>query len=51
MSGVLCDRRMDVKIKGTAYRTVVRLVYGADTLALKKGECYDGCAELQRLPV
>ena len=36
--GVLCDRRMNVKIKGNVYRTMVRpaLMYGAETLALKK---------------
>ena len=36
--GVLCDRRMNVKIKGKVYRTVVRpaLMYGAETWALKK---------------
>ena len=40
VSGVLCDRRMNVKIKGKVYRTVVRqaLVYGADTCALKKAQ-------------
>ena len=26
VSGVLCDRRMNVKIKGKVYRTVVRAV-------------------------
>ena len=32
VSGVLCDRRMNMKIKGKVYRTVVRpaLMYGAD---------------------
>ena len=32
VSGVLCDRRMNVKIKGKVYITVVRqaLMYGAD---------------------
>ena len=36
--GVLCDRRMNVKIKGKVYRTVVRpaLIYRAETWALKK---------------
>ena len=38
VTGVLCDRRMNVKIKGKVYRTVVRpaLMYGAETLASKK---------------
>ena len=37
-SGVLCDRKMNVKTKRKVYRTVVRpaLVYGAETGALKK---------------
>ena len=40
MSGVLCDRRMNVRIKGMVYRTVVRpaLMYGAETWALKKAQ-------------
>ena len=40
VSGVLCDRRMNAKIKGTMYRTVVRpaLMYGAETWALKKAQ-------------
>ena len=40
VSGVLCGRRMDVKIKGKVYRTVVRpaLMYGAETWALKKAQ-------------
>ena len=38
VSGVLCDRRMNVKIKGKVYRKVVRpaLLYGAETWLLKK---------------
>ena len=40
VSGVLCDRRMNMKIKGKVYRTVVRpaMVYGAETWALKKAQ-------------
>ena len=41
MAGVLCDRRMNVRIKGKVYRTVLRptlLVYGAETRALKKAQ-------------
>ena len=38
MSGVVCDRRMKVKIKGKVYKTIVRpaMVYGAETWAVKK---------------
>ncbi|KAI5746693.1 hypothetical protein M8J77_006372 [Diaphorina citri] len=38
MSGVLCDRRMSVKMKGKIHKTVVRpaMMYGAETWALKK---------------
>ena len=40
VSGVLCDRRMNMKIKGKVYRTVVRpaLMYGAETWVLKKAQ-------------
>ena len=40
VSGVLCDRRMNVKIKGKVYRILVRpaLVYEAETWALKKAQ-------------
>ena len=39
-SGVLCDRRMPVKLKGKVYKTVVRpaLLYGAETWATTRGE-------------
>ena len=38
MSGVLCGRRMHVKIKGKVYKTIVRpaMVHGAETWAVKK---------------
>ena len=38
VSGVLCDRRTKVKIKGKVYKTIVRqaMVYGAETWAVKK---------------
>ena len=37
-SGVLCDKRMPVKLKGKVYRTVVRpaILYGAETWATTK---------------
>ena len=38
MSGVLCDRKINVKLKGKVYKTVVRpaMMYGAETWPLKK---------------
>ena len=40
MSGELCIRKMNAKIKGKVYRTVVRpaLMYGAETWALKQAQ-------------
>ena len=37
-SGVLCDRRMPVKLKGKVYKTVIRpaMLYGAETWATTK---------------
>ena len=37
-SGVLCDRRMPVKLKGKVYTTVIRpaMLYGAETWATTK---------------
>ena len=39
VSGVLCDRRMNVKIKGKVYRTVVRpaLIYGGKDMGVEEG--------------
>ena len=39
-SGVLCDRRMPVKLKGNVYKTVVRpaMLYGAETWATTRGQ-------------
>ncbi|KAI5732011.1 hypothetical protein M8J77_019760 [Diaphorina citri] len=38
MTGVLCDRRMNVILKGKIHKTVVRpaMIYGAETWAMKK---------------
>ena len=38
MSGVLCDRRMKVKMKGKVYKVIVRptMMCGAETSAVKK---------------
>ncbi|KAI5731744.1 hypothetical protein M8J77_015349 [Diaphorina citri] len=38
MSGILCDKRMKLSIKGKIYRSVVRpaMLYGAETWPVKK---------------
>ena len=38
ISGILCDRRISLRVKGKVYRTVVRpaMLYGAETWAVKK---------------
>ncbi|KAK3526709.1 hypothetical protein QTP70_032071 [Hemibagrus guttatus] len=38
VSGVLCDRKISARIKGTVYRTVVRpaMLYGLETVSLRK---------------
>nr|QQJ42582.1 chitinase 6-2 [Sogatella furcifera] len=38
MTGILCDRKINEKLKGKIYKTVVRpaLMYGAETWAVKK---------------
>uniref|UniRef100_A0A8D9ES56 Uncharacterized protein n=1 Tax=Cacopsylla melanoneura TaxID=428564 RepID=A0A8D9ES56_9HEMI len=38
MTGVLCDKRMNLKMKGKVYKTVVgpAMIYGAGTWAMKK---------------
>ena len=37
-SGILCDRRISLRVKGKVYKTVVRpaIMYGAETWAVKK---------------
>ena len=51
MSGVPCDRRMKVKIKGNVYKTIVRpaMVYGAETWAVKKAHEKMEVAEMKML--
>ncbi|KAI5609648.1 hypothetical protein C0J50_5859, partial [Silurus asotus] len=38
IAGVICDRRVSVRVKGKVYRTVVRpeMLYGLETVALSK---------------
>ncbi|MCJ8739512.1 hypothetical protein PDJAM_G00048010 [Pangasius djambal] len=38
VSGVLCDRKISVRIKGKVYKTVVRpaMLYGLETVSLRK---------------
>jgi hypothetical protein len=38
LTGVICDKRMPLKLKAKLYRTVVRpvLLYGIETMALKE---------------
>ena len=38
ISGILCDRRIRLRVKGKVYKTVVRpaMMYGAETWAVKK---------------
>ena len=40
MTGVLCDRRINLKLKGKVYKTAVRpaMLYGAETWASKKAQ-------------
>ena len=40
VSGILCDRRIRLRVKGKVYKTVVRLemMYGAETWAVKKAQ-------------
>ena len=40
VSGILCDRRISLRVKGNVYKTVVRpaMMYGAETWAVKKAQ-------------
>ena len=40
VSGILCDRRISMRVKGKVYKTVVRpaIMYGAETWAVKKAQ-------------
>ena len=40
VSGILCDRRIGLSVKGKLYKTVVRpvIIYGAETLAVEKAQ-------------
>ena len=40
ISGILCDRRINVRVKEKVYKTVVRpaMMYGAETWAVKKAQ-------------
>ena len=43
VSGILCDRRISLRVKGKVYKTVVRpvMMYGAETWAVKKAKKLD----------
>ena len=40
LSGILCDRRISLRVKGKVYKTVVKpaMMYGAETWAVKKAQ-------------
>ena len=40
VSGILCDRRISVRVKGYEYKTAIRpaMMYGAETWAVKKAQ-------------
>ena len=54
VSGILCDRRLSLRVKGNVYKTVVRpaMMYGAEAWAVKKAQekKLDG-AEMRMLKV
>ena len=45
VSGILCDRRISLEVKGKVYTTVVRptMMYGAETWAGRKHKKEVGC--------
>ncbi|KAM1390024.1 hypothetical protein ACFX2I_017917 [Malus domestica] len=46
-SGVLCDRRRPLKLKGKFYRTTIRpaMLYGTECWAVKHQRTQHGCNE------
>ena len=50
VSGILCDRRISLRVKGKVYKTVVRpaMMYGAETWTVKKAQELD-VAEMRML--
>ena len=40
LTGVLCDRRMPIAVKGKVYRTMIRpvLIYGSEAWTLRRRE-------------
>ena len=38
LTGVMCDKKMPLKLKGKVYRTVIRpvIMYGSETWAMRK---------------
>ena len=40
VSGIVCDRRISLRVKGKVYKTVVRpaMMYGAETWAVKEAQ-------------
>ena len=49
LTGVLCDRKIPIAIKGKVYRTMVRpvLMYGAEAWTLKRSE--EECLERTKM--
>ena len=51
VSGILCDRRISLRVKGKVYKTVVRpaMMYGAETWSMKKAQEKLDVAEMRML--